>query len=95
MESILARFFGGSPVRVVIQLVVFSFVVGIVLAAIGVSPFDIVDSVAQLIERLYEGGFETIRWAWRYFVLGAVIVFPVWLIVRLVNWRRPPPRSGF
>jgi hypothetical protein len=95
MDSALARFFGGSPVRVVVQLVVFSFVVGVVLAAIGVSPFDIVDSLARLVERLYEGGFETIRWAWRYFLLGAVIVFPVWLIVRLLNWRRPPSRTGF
>jgi hypothetical protein len=95
MESSLARFFGGSPVRVLVQLVVFSFVVGLVLNVIGVSPFDIVDSAVRLVQRLYEGGFETLRWAWRYFVLGAVIVFPIWLIVRLVNWRRPPPRPGF
>lgn len=94
MESSLARFFGGSPLRVVVQLVVFSFVVGVVLAAIGISPFDIVDSLLRLIQRLYDGGFETLRWAWRYFVLGAVIVFPVWIVVRLANWRRPPSRTG-
>ncbi len=24
-------------------------------------------------------------WVWRYFLLGAVIVIPIWLIMRFVN----------
>ena len=30
-------------------------------------------------------GFDAMRWLWRYFLLGAVIVMPIWLIVRLVS----------
>jgi len=26
-----------------------------------------------------------LRWLWQYFLLGAVIVIPVWLILRLVR----------
>jgi hypothetical protein len=28
-------------------------------------------------------GFDSIEWIVRYFLLGAVIVFPIWLIIRL------------
>jgi hypothetical protein len=30
-------------------------------------------------------GFDAVRWLWRYFLLGAVIVLPVWFVMRLVN----------
>jgi hypothetical protein len=26
-----------------------------------------------------------VRWLWQYFLLGAVIVIPIWLILRLVR----------
>ena len=80
-SNFVTRFFGGSPLRVLAQLVVISFVVGIVLAALGISPFDIVDGLTRLFWRIYNSGFETFVWAWRYFLLGAVIVFPVWFIL--------------
>jgi uncharacterized protein DUF6460 len=79
------RFFGGSPARVLLQLVVISFVVGIVLNALGVSPFDIVNGLKELAFHIYSMGFGTIEWAFRYFLLGAVIVFPVWLLMRLLR----------
>jgi len=79
----LSRFFGGSPGRVVIQLIVMSFIVGIVLSALGVSPFDIIESFKQLALRIYHSGFDAIVWGFRYFLLGAVIVVPVWLVMRL------------
>ncbi|HEU4476528.1 MAG TPA: DUF6460 domain-containing protein [Methyloceanibacter sp.] len=31
-------------------------------------------------------GFAAIEKGFRYFVLGAVIVFPVWLVVRLLKF---------
>ena len=87
MDS-LTRFFGGSPARVLAQLIVLSLVLGIVLSALGVSPFDIVNGFRRLFERVWEAGFDTLVWAWRYFLLGAVIVFPVWLIARIVRTNR-------
>ena len=35
--------------------------------------------------RIYSMGFGTIEWVFRYFLLGAVIVFPVWLLMRLLR----------
>jgi hypothetical protein len=30
-------------------------------------------------------GFDAVVWLWRYFLLGAVVVIPIWLIVRLTR----------
>jgi len=81
----LERFFGGPPGAVVFRLIVLSIVVGVVLTALGLSPFDIVDSLRRMVQRIYNMGFEAVEWVFRYFLLGAVIVFPVWLISRV--WR--------
>ena len=79
----MERIFGGNPALVLIRLVVLSLIVGILLAALGFSPFDIIDSIRRLFERIYDMGFAAVEKALRYFLLGAVIVFPIWLIARL------------
>jgi hypothetical protein len=55
------------------------------LAVLGLDPFDIVHSLDRLIRSLWDMGFDAVRWLWRYFLLGAVIVIPIWLIMRLIN----------
>ena len=84
----MERFFGGNPALVLTRLVILSLIVGVVLAALGFSPFEIIESLQRLVERIYDMGFAAIEKAFRYFLLGAVIVFPVWFIIRLT--RRPP-----
>jgi hypothetical protein len=37
----------------------------------------------MLFRRLWDLGFDTVNWLWRYFLLGAVIVIPIWLLSRL------------
>jgi hypothetical protein len=82
-RNYITRFFGGSPLAVLLRLVVISFVVGVILSALGVSPFDILDGLRDLAWRIYMYGFDSIEWIVRYFLLGAVIVFPIWLVIRL------------
>jgi hypothetical protein len=36
-----------------------------------------------LFRRIWDLGFDAINGLWRYFLLGAVIVIPVWLLSRL------------
>lgn len=79
----MERFFGGSPALVLIRLAILSLIVGIVLAALGFSPFDLLDSLRRLAARIYDMGFAAIEKSLRYFLLGAVIVFPVWLVMRV------------
>jgi len=81
----ITRFFGGPPLAVIFRLVLLSILVGVVLAALGLDPWDIVDSLRQLVFRIWDMGFDTVRWVWRYLLLGAAVVVPIWLIVRLMR----------
>jgi hypothetical protein len=82
----MERFFGGNPALVLTRLAILSLIIGVVLAALGFSPFELIESLQRLVERIYDMGFAAIEKGFRYFVLGAVIVFPVWLVVRLLKF---------
>jgi len=79
----LERFFGGNPALVLARLAIISLIVGVVLAALGFSPYDLVQTVRDLIQRIYDMGFAAVEKGFRYFLLGAVIVFPIWLLMRV------------
>jgi hypothetical protein len=79
------RLFGGNPLTVIVKLIVLSLVVGIVMAALGLDVFLLVDSLQRLVMRLYDMGFGAIEWAIRYFLLGAAVVIPIWLVVRVLK----------
>jgi hypothetical protein len=79
----LSRFLGGSPLAVAFRLVLLSVLVGVVLAAIGLDPWNILKSIKALFQWIRDVGFDAINWIWRYFLLGAVIVIPIWLLSRL------------
>jgi hypothetical protein len=79
------RYLGGTPWGVIARLVLVSILVGVVLSALGFDPWNIIQSVRILFIRLWEMGFDAVHWMWRYFLLGAVIVIPIWIIMRLVN----------
>jgi len=82
------RFLGGSPLAVAFRLILLSILVGVVLAAIGFDPWNILKSIRLLFQRIWDLGFDAINWLWRYFLLGAVIVLPVWLLMRIFGTPR-------
>jgi hypothetical protein len=88
------RFFGGSPLAVLVRLILLSILVGVVLSAIGLDPRDIISSVQRLIRSIWDMGFDAVEWLWRYFLLGAVIVVPIWFLVRLLKAPRGPSRPS-
>ncbi|MBV9558432.1 MAG: hypothetical protein JO254_15290 [Pseudolabrys sp.] len=79
------RWLGGSPLAVLGRLILISILVGVILAAVGLNPFDIVNSIERLFRSIWEMGFDAVRGLWRYFLLGAVIVIPIWIVMRIVN----------
>ena len=85
----LYRFLGGSPLAVAFRLILLSILVGVVLAAVGFDPWNILYSIRLLIQRIWDLGFDAVNGLWRYFLLGAVIVVPVWLLSRLFGAPRP------
>ena len=83
------RFFGGPPLSVLVRLILLSILVGVILSAIGLDPFDIWRSIERLFRSIWNMGWDAVDWAWRYFLLGAVIVVPIWILVRLAKRGRP------
>jgi hypothetical protein len=82
-------FFGGPPLSVLVRLILLSILVGVILSAIGLDPFDIWRSIERLFRSIWNMGWDAVDWAWRYFLLGAVIVVPIWIVVRLAKRGRP------
>jgi Family of unknown function (DUF6460) len=79
----LNRFLGGSPLAVAFRLILLSILVGVVLAAIGFDPYNIIRSIQLLFQRIWDLGFDVVNWLWRYFLLGAVIVVPIFVLSRI------------
>lgn len=86
-ESPLARFLGGSPVAVALRLFFLSLVVGALLMWLDIRPADVIEDVLNFFHRIWAMGFSAVRLLGNYVLAGAVIVLPVWLILRLVNFR--------
>jgi len=34
---------------------------------------------------IWDMGFDAVRWLWRYLLLGAAVVVPIWLVVRVMR----------
>ena len=85
MADNLNRFLGGPPLAVLGKLILLSILIGVVLSALGLDPWNIVASVRRLLLNIWDMGFDAIRWLWQYFLLGAVLVIPIWLIMRFVR----------
>ena len=84
-DDLVHRFFGGPPLSVLVRLVLLSILVGVVLAAIGFDPWNILYSIRRLIDTIWNMGWDAVSWMWRYFLLGAVLVIPIWLVMRLAR----------
>ncbi len=84
------RFFGGHPTSVLARLVLLSILVGVILSALGFDPFNIVYSIERMVRAIYQMGWDLVNWVWRYFLLGAVIVVPIWFLSRLFKGRNRP-----
>jgi len=87
------QFFGDSISGTLIRLVLLSVVVGVVFSALGITPFNLIERLDQLIRNIANMGFDALNWAFKYFLLGAVIVFPVWFVMRLLAKPRDPPKA--
>lgn len=79
------QLFGGNPWGVVLRLVLLSIVVGIALSALGITPENVFYRLQVLFRNLYDMGFGAVEWVFKYFLIGAVVVFPIWLIARLLG----------
>jgi len=88
MNNAVGRFLGGSPAMVALRLIVVSFVVGIVLETFGFDPATLLTEAVRTVRQIVELGFSDIHEVGRILLTGAMVVVPVWLVLRLLDSRR-------
>lgn len=80
--------FGGNPFGVLLRLALISLVVGVVLSALGITPYNFIYNIEVVLRRIYDLGLASFDWVLQYLLLGAMVVVPVWLIARLFGMFR-------
>ncbi len=88
MSDGVNRFLGDTPGRTIVKLIVVSLVVGFVMAIFGVDPWDIVYGFRDFVLDLWHQGFRALGRVGDYLILGATIVIPIYLVLRLFSFRR-------
>jgi hypothetical protein len=87
-EPALERFLGGTPLAVMVRLIVISLIVGALLMWLDIHPADIFRSVERFFYDIWMQGFDAVREVLAYILAGAVIVLPIWFVLRLLNFRK-------
>ena len=79
------RLFGGAPLGVILRLLIVSVIIGAILAGLGLTPDNILQQVAEAVRYVWYYGFDGARHVGAYALMGAVIVVPVWLLMRMAG----------
>lgn len=81
-------FLGDTVGRTIIKLLIISVLVGMVMNVFGLSPLDIVDAVRDFFVRLWQSGWAALGRFGDWLILGASVVVPIFIIMRVLNYRR-------
>ena len=88
MSGGLNRLLGDTPGRTAVKLLILSVVVGFVMSMMGLSPWDLVRFIDDGIREIWRSGFQALGRVGEYVLVGAMIVIPVFIILRILNWRK-------
>ncbi len=89
MSNAVTRFLGDSPLRVLVKLIILSIIVGMIMSFFGWRPWDVIDAVIAFFERIWNLGFAVVYDSLEYLLVGAAIVVPLFLVIRLLSYRSP------
>ncbi|MDI7862282.1 DUF6460 domain-containing protein [Rhizobiaceae bacterium n13] len=82
------RLLGDTPARTAIKLIVVSLIVGFVMTIFGLDPWDIVSGLRNFVLDIWQTGFAALGRIGNYLLVGATVVIPVFVILRLLSYRR-------
>ena len=81
-------FLGGSLPAVAVRLLVVSFVVGMLLTMFGFDRETIYARFVEMARHILDFGLTDLRQFGRILLTGAMVVAPIWFILRLMDSRR-------
>ena len=82
------RLLGDSVGRTIVKLVVVSILVGMVMNVFDLYPMDIIYAFRDFLVNLWEKGWAALGRFGVWLQLGAMVVIPVFIILRILNYRR-------
>ncbi|SIQ03707.1 hypothetical protein SAMN05880590_101920 [Rhizobium sp. RU35A] len=88
MADEVNRFLGDSPARTIVKLIVVSLIVGFVMTVFDVRPWDVFYGIRDFVLDLWHRGFKALGAVGDYLVVGATIVIPAFVILRILSYRR-------
>lgn len=88
MPETVNRFLGDTPGRTIVKLIVASLIVGFLMRVFDVQPMDIVHNVRFFLLDLWYTGFDAFGRVGSYLILGATIVIPIFILIRLLSYKR-------
>ena len=88
MSDRFNRLLGDTPGRTAVKLLILSVVVGFIMSMMGLSPWDLVRFIDNGIRELWHSGFRALGRIGDYLLVGAMVVVPVFVILRILNWRK-------
>lgn len=71
----------------ILRLVVASLIVGIVMKWIGYTPLDLIRALGDSVREIFENLGSVASTVGEWLLLGATIVIPVWIVMRLLGAR--------
>ncbi|HMQ58293.1 MAG TPA: DUF6460 domain-containing protein [Rhizobiaceae bacterium] len=87
----LHSFLGDTPLRVAIKLVVISVLVGMAMAAFDWRPWDVWFALRDFVVNLWRHGFAALGRFGDWLILGATIVIPAFIVLRILSIGRTRP----
>lgn len=78
----------GSIRATVIRLFIASLMVGFVMHWLGITPIGILHALTNNFEELFSNLVNVFSWILEFVLVGAVIVVPIWLFMRLFGGRK-------
>jgi hypothetical protein len=88
MSESMNRILGDSPGRLIVKLAVVSVIVGFVMRSFGWYPLDVLHGIRNFLVDLWHTGFHAFGEVGDYFLVGAVVVIPAFIVLRLLSYRR-------
>ncbi len=81
------RVLGGSPLSVIVKLVFLSLIVGAIMALLGLTPRGLFTAIGNFVSSILNLGTDAIWEVAQWVTAGALVVVPIWLLLRLFGRR--------
>jgi hypothetical protein len=81
----LSRILGGSPLGVAVRLALLCVIVGLVLDQLDLDALELFRWAVDRIEEVVRNSADLLKQIGRYFLIGAAVVIPVWILLRILK----------